>query len=191
MNDLTAALDGAINATGRKRLAALNCRGESLTPGCALRPAMYRAPRPPAPGSPDFALRMPGAWRLPEGLRIPGYPPVFGKTSRNRSEIVHGVRQMRQGLPQKSSVSFAHPETRILSLCSFHCKEGKEPVHCVNGCSACGNCARICPVHAIAFDSLTIDSTKCKQCGLCAQWCPKGCIEFLPSPFVSTTIGQE
>ena len=41
-------------------------------------------------------------------------------------------------------------------------------------CTACGNCAEVCPVEAISKgeERYQIDEEKCVSCGVCAGECP-------------------
>lgn len=46
-------------------------------------------------------------------------------------------------------------------------------------CSACGECAELCPVGAIkVVDQAEVDPDKCLGCGLCANACSMECIEL-------------
>ena len=43
-----------------------------------------------------------------------------------------------------------------------------------DACTACGACASVCPVEAIAEgeEKYTMDAETCTDCGLCADECP-------------------
>jgi MinD superfamily P-loop ATPase len=45
-------------------------------------------------------------------------------------------------------------------------------------CSACGQCAEVCPPQAISLDNerACIEEDLCEECGFCAAECPVGAI---------------
>jgi ferredoxin len=44
-------------------------------------------------------------------------------------------------------------------------------------CTACGICASVCPLNAIAIDSIAIINTDiCMECGLCIKECPQNAL---------------
>ncbi len=54
---------------------------------------------------------------------------------------------------------------------------------CPFGCLCLEDCAKVCPVNAIAFDEdhiRRVNVKKCTGCGLCADVCPRGLIEMVP-----------
>ncbi|MEA5134602.1 MAG: RnfABCDGE type electron transport complex subunit B [Candidatus Fimivivens sp.] len=53
---------------------------------------------------------------------------------------------------------------------------------CTYGCMGLGDCADVCPVHAIDMvDGIAhIDTDLCIGCGLCAKTCPNNVIEIIP-----------
>ncbi len=64
-------------------------------------------------------------------------------------------------------------------------------------CSACGECAALCPVMALSFESreetvsLMIDSGLCTRCGACVSVCPAAAVRF-ESPFdLQKTVSQD
>jgi ferredoxin len=51
--------------------------------------------------------------------------------------------------------------------------------HCDGQCSACGICARICPVGNIKMvDGKPVWQHHCEQCFACLQWCPMKAVQF-------------
>ena len=53
---------------------------------------------------------------------------------------------------------------------------------CVYGCIGLGDCAKVCPEHAITVvDGLArVDFSSCIGCGMCAKTCPNGIITLMP-----------
>ena len=53
---------------------------------------------------------------------------------------------------------------------------------CKTACLGCGDCAEICPEHAISVEGgvSKVDPDKCVSCGACISACPKGIIERIP-----------
>ena len=53
-----------------------------------------------------------------------------------------------------------------------------KPVHNISECVSCGECERICPVHAIELrdGDIHFDMEKCMGCGNCANLCLKDAI---------------
>jgi len=56
------------------------------------------------------------------------------------------------------------------------------PDACAFGCMGLGDCAAVCPVHAICLkDGIAhVDSSLCLGCGLCVETCPKKIISLIP-----------
>ena len=54
---------------------------------------------------------------------------------------------------------------------------------CKYGCLGFGNCASVCPVHAISvIDGVAVvDKELCTGCGACAKACPKHVIDIIPA----------
>lgn len=56
---------------------------------------------------------------------------------------------------------------------------------CPYGCIGLGDCAVVCPAHAISIDQerniAIIDPKKCIGCGLCTKECPHNLIEIVPA----------
>ncbi len=54
---------------------------------------------------------------------------------------------------------------------------------CRYGCVGCGDCADVCPTHAICVEAgvARIDRAVCIGCGLCAKTCPKHIISMAPA----------
>lgn len=55
-------------------------------------------------------------------------------------------------------------------------------LECRFGCMGCGDCADVCPSHAICVEAgvAVIDRDLCIGCGLCAKTCPKKIISMVP-----------
>ncbi len=51
-------------------------------------------------------------------------------------------------------------------------------------CIACGSCAGVCPMGAIAMGEqhFEIDKSKCAGCGMCATMCPMDAIHIDTEP---------
>ncbi len=46
-------------------------------------------------------------------------------------------------------------------------------------CTACGECAEVCPVDAITIkDVAVVDEDTCIECGVCINMCPVDAIEL-------------
>jgi ferredoxin len=49
----------------------------------------------------------------------------------------------------------------------------------VEKCTACGNCAEVCPVDAITVDEKAkVDADTCVDCGTCVDECPVDAISM-------------
>jgi uncharacterized protein (DUF362 family)/Pyruvate/2-oxoacid:ferredoxin oxidoreductase delta subunit len=53
------------------------------------------------------------------------------------------------------------------------------PAVAISSCTACGVCARACPVHAVKVtDKATIENKDCIRCYCCQELCPEGAISL-------------
>lgn len=105
----------------------------------------------------------------------------FGALSLNQNNIIvvdrkncAGCAKCLPSCPRK--LITLDPESRtVLIRCNNRDKGAKANKQCNHSCIACGKCARICPVEAIAIkDNLAvIDYAKCELCGKCVSECPK------------------
>lgn len=65
----------------------------------------------------------------------------------------------------------------------------------VDGCTACGVCARTCPTRALSLSAalgcteLVLDPTACTGCALCVQTCPEGVLEAVPGVDLALLMG--
>jgi ferredoxin len=51
--------------------------------------------------------------------------------------------------------------------------------HAGEGCTGCGQCARLCPAGNIAMQNgKPVFGAKCEQCVACIQWCPQAAIQY-------------
>jgi ferredoxin len=54
-------------------------------------------------------------------------------------------------------------------------------------CTCCGECAKICPVHAIKFNepdkTFVVDKTGCSGCGICRTVCEQTAIKLIDRPY--------
>ena len=68
-----------------------------------------------------------------------------------------------------------------------------EPGFFRNRCQACGQCAEVCPLKAIAFDGQApwIDRSICDGCGACAEVCPARAIEMLGKEMQAAEVVAE
>ncbi len=66
--------------------------------------------------------------------------------------------------------------------CSAMCLSCSGPNACKYGCLGCGDCASVCPTHAICVvDGVArVNKAKCIGCGLCVKTCPKHIISLIP-----------
>jgi ferredoxin len=51
-----------------------------------------------------------------------------------------------------------------------------------NACIACGKCAKVCPMDAVADDYVATDTSRCQACYACADACPEDAIHLGAHP---------
>ena len=69
-----------------------------------------------------------------------------------------------------------------MASCYAHNMYFGGPKACSYGCLGCGDCAAVCPAHAICMqDGIAhVDSRACMGCGACVSVCPKHLVTLVP-----------
>lgn len=55
-------------------------------------------------------------------------------------------------------------------------------------CTACGECAKVCPNHRFIDGKHQIDWRHCQACGRCVQACPNGALKIVGTPYTPEQI---
>lgn len=92
---------------------------------------------------------------------------------------LHAARELGHKAAEKLAEGFVGGVLEVKGNVPYREPKAVPPVapHCLAGCTVCGKCVTVCPVHAISKSpegKIETDAEKCTLCCACVKKCPFG-----------------